>query len=128
METEFLVILIIGGVIAGIIGINFARLSAKVRDRKIQREGQAFLIGKKKNMIKLDGEDINVNKFFFKDYDGKFKELNVIPKPLIPTPKTFFMSGVVLAISNLFKRQPKIPSLQTSSVSKPQKERKSRHK
>lgn len=75
MESDFLIIIIVGGVIAGALGVAFAKVSLKIKNNRIQRGGHEFLIGKKKNIIRVDGEDIDVKKFIIKDYDGQRKEL-----------------------------------------------------
>lgn len=85
--------------IGGIIGVGMARLSKPLSKKKNLNHLYQFLNGKTKNIIKLDGEDINIKKFTYKNMDGKIINEGItdikkkIPSDALKHEKTPFLQG-----------------------------------
>ena len=72
------ILLIVGSVVMAFgLGVGVALLSDKVRVSLLKRKAEKVIMGKEKNLIVVDGEKINVNKFKYKDYDGKIQYVTI---------------------------------------------------
>ena len=63
--------------IGGAVGIIIGKIYFKILKRQEEKRAIEFLLGKRKNNIKLDGELINVVKFKVKNNEGKILEIGV---------------------------------------------------
>lgn len=86
MNLDFILILIFGAFLGAIIGLLFAKLSEKIKKKTNINLAKQVIAGKKKNSVKIDGEEIDIRKFKWKTPEGKieayeFNPLNVeMPK------------------------------------------------
>lgn len=79
MDLNFIIIIVASVIIAGFLGIGMGILAQKFKDWMLRFRGRKFLEGKTKNNINLDGEIINVNKFRWKDRDGRLQYTEIKP-------------------------------------------------
>lgn len=72
MNIADIIILVMAGAFALLFGFGMARFSYWFKNHIERKRALAFLSGKGKNEIVLDGERVNINKFVYKGHDKKF--------------------------------------------------------
>lgn len=89
MDYAFIMMLIGGTIFALAIGLSLGKLTEWLKDRNLKKTGKKFLYGEAYNIMDFEGEKVHVNKFVWKDHEGKIHNteipLRTISPPIAPT-------------------------------------------
>lgn len=88
MDLDFILLVVGGAVVVGLLSLGMAKLSNHLKKNTDIRVAKQILVGKRANSIKIDGETINITKHKWKDHDGKMQELEIKPIEQINTNKS----------------------------------------
>ena len=71
------IVIIVCTILGFIFGIFTVKILLKIQDRKIKKNAEEVIEGKRDNFIEVDGEKIPANKFRLRNDDGTEKIINL---------------------------------------------------
>lgn len=79
MDWDFILLIVCGSIIVAGISLGLVTFSNYLKKKTEIKVARQILMGKRKNSIKIDGENINITKHKWKTPEGEIKTLEIKP-------------------------------------------------
>ena len=77
VDTNFIIFLVVGITLAIGIGVGVGMFANWFRGKILEKRALGFITGERDNVYNLDGERVHINKFKWKNREGKLENIEI---------------------------------------------------